>query len=73
VSADNEALFAEHWPEADLRIKRLENLVVQMTLEQVPLGVCVNARCGAPRHPHWLDEPQVAWSQTIIYPAGEHA
>lgn len=68
MSNENSALFAQLWPEADRRIKHLEHMVVSMALDSsIYLGVCVNAKCGAPRHPHWMKEPQVAWSEPIVY------
>lgn len=62
-------LFAEQWPEADRRIKQLENMVVRLYVDsRIYLGVCMDAKCGAPDHPHWVSQPRVDWSRPIIYP-----
>lgn len=59
--------MTEH--ELELRIKRLEWVVVRMMMtdSRIYLGACVNGQCGPPRHPHWIPEPQIDWDQPIIY------
>jgi len=57
--------------EMELRIKRLENLILNLSFNtRIYIGgICFNASLHDPPidHPHYTEEPQIDWSRPIIY------